>query len=208
MAEFPYIQSSDRLKKFLDHIQLAGVPEKFILKSLEAAGFKSTNDRPIIKIMKFIGFLDGSSAPTDSWKKFRDKSQAGNVLASGIKSGYSDLYQTYPNAHQQGDEALRNYFSANTSVGDAALSQIVKTFRTLVDRADFSDSASADVSDRHQSPVENAATTLNPHIVGTQTRNVGGSTVTINVRLEIPPSDDPAVYEAFFQSMKKHLLSD
>ena len=59
MADFPYIPTAPSVKRFLDHIRSAGIPEKVTIKYLEKVGFKSTNDRYLIGILKFIGFIDG-----------------------------------------------------------------------------------------------------------------------------------------------------
>jgi hypothetical protein len=53
MADFPYSPHAAKLKQFLDHVQKAGVPEKVTIKYLEKVGFKSTNDRYILGILKF-----------------------------------------------------------------------------------------------------------------------------------------------------------
>lgn len=207
MAEYPYIQSSDRLKKFMSHIQVAGVPEKLTTNYLLQIGFKSNNDRPLVKIMKHIGFCDSAGVPTERWQQYRDKSKAGLVLAEAVRNGYSNLFNTYPRAHQISDEDLKNYFGANTSVGAAALGHIVKTFRTLADLSNFSgDVANLQSSDASAASAMSQASRKDEPLLSTSTK-AGGASVVINIRLEIPATDDPAVYESFFKSMNKHLLS-
>ena len=197
MADYPYIQSADRLRRFMNHLKTAGVPGKITQAYLTQVGFKSRNDRPLVTIMKFIGFADSSGTPTSRWKQFRDQSKAGAVLAEGVREGYADIFEVYPDAHRQSDTNVKNFFSANTTVGQAALSHISKTFRTLCDLADFDDLPDPGVS------TPSSSTT--PTVVSRST-SAAGASVTINIRLEIPPTDDPTVYEAFFKSMKKHLL--
>jgi hypothetical protein len=85
------------VKKFLEHIRTAGVPEKVTFKYVESVGFTSSNDRSIITILKFIGFISSSGVPTDVWRGYRPKNdQSKRVLASALRKAYSTLFTTYP----------------------------------------------------------------------------------------------------------------
>jgi hypothetical protein len=64
MADFPYSPQPLSVKRFLDHVQKAGVPDKVTLKYFEKVGFKTTNDRYILGILKFLGFVDSTGVPT------------------------------------------------------------------------------------------------------------------------------------------------
>jgi hypothetical protein len=68
------INNTGSLAKFLEAIKTAGVPERVTFEFLKTLGFKSSNDRPIITIMKGIGFLDTDGKPTEQykWIQFED----------------------------------------------------------------------------------------------------------------------------------------
>src|SRR4030042_6560035 len=121
MADFPYVPNPAGLKKFFAHIQSAGGPEKVTIKYLEKVGFKSTNDRYIIGLLKFLGFIDSGGVPTDMWSKYRSRSNAAAALGGAIQSSYGDLFRTYPDAYRKAKEALRNYFSPHTKVAERTL---------------------------------------------------------------------------------------
>lgn len=53
--------SVTNLHKILNAIQKAGVPEVFNLDFLKDLGFTSSNDRPVIKVLKYLGMLDRKS---------------------------------------------------------------------------------------------------------------------------------------------------
>ena len=61
----PYMPTVGNLPKILQAIQRAGVPEVFTVDFLKDLGFKSSNDRPIIRVLKYLGFLSQSGHPTD-----------------------------------------------------------------------------------------------------------------------------------------------
>ena len=67
-----YLYTVNTLPQILESLQRAQVPPKFTNPFLQALGFKSTNDRAFINVWKGLGFLDGSSTPTDSYRQFRD----------------------------------------------------------------------------------------------------------------------------------------
>ncbi len=76
MAEFPYSPHAANVKRFLDHVQKAVVPEKVTLNYLKKVGF-SSNDRYILGILKFLGFVDACGMPTKTWTDYRNRQAAG-----------------------------------------------------------------------------------------------------------------------------------
>lgn len=68
MADFPYTQSHGNIKKLLEQIQSVGKPAKVTVNWLVSIGLKSSNDRNLLGLLKFIGFIDNTGTPTDVWK--------------------------------------------------------------------------------------------------------------------------------------------
>lgn len=209
---YPYHANTANVKKFMDFIQTAGVPSKVTFQYLSSVGFKSSNDRAILTILKFIGFVDNSGIPSDMWRAYRNKGQSGQVIAAALRKAYATLFTTYPDAHRKDNEALRNFFSSHTSVGEGALGFMVRTFKTLADMGDFDTPldnpelipTSTETGDGHDSGTNGNAVVAARRMVSTTT---SGMTVNINIQLQIPATDKPETYESFFAAMKKHLLS-
>ncbi|MBZ5573299.1 MAG: DUF5343 domain-containing protein [Acidobacteriia bacterium] len=207
---YPYHVNTANVKKFLDHVQTAGVPDKVTFKYVESVGFKSSNDRALITILKFIGFVSSSGAPTDVWRAYRNKSQSRKVLAAALRKGYSTLFTTYPDANRKDNEALRNFFSSHTSVSDGTISYMVRTFKTIADMADFGSPGEAmpeiETNDDDEPEVGKGGgggTVVKRKL----TAGTNGMTVNINIQLQIPATDKADIYDSFFAAMKKHLLS-
>ena len=199
MADFVYMTNPAKIKEALLKIQQSGIPDKVTIKTLESLGFKSKNDRPLLGILKAIDFISSSGEPSSKWQKYRNKKIAPAVLAEGIRMHYSELFKIFPNAHQQDNEALRNFFGTHTKVSSGTLDHIVRTFKTLTEMADFT---SEETSSEHEiqpisSPVPSVHSTLKQN---------AGYTVNINIQLTLPENAKPETFEAFFQAMKKHLL--
>ncbi len=196
MADFPYTPHPATLKKFFAHIQSAGVPEKVSIKYLETVGFKTKNDRYIIGVLKFLGFVDSNGIPTELWSQYRNRSNAMTALAGAIQSKYNDLFQTYPDAYRKDNEALRNYFSPHTTVAESTLGLIVSTFKVLCELANFEGVESIQHKGTGGKP-SGGQPPLPPQL----------PVVNINIQLQLPATDDATIYDKLFAALKKHLLS-
>ena len=106
-TDYPYTTVTNRIEPLFERISHTGLPSKATLKWLEGIGFKSTNDRTLLRILKFLKFVDSSSSPTQLWKDYRGPN-GGVVQGAAIYSSYAELFQVYPNAHQESDSALAN----------------------------------------------------------------------------------------------------
>jgi hypothetical protein len=214
MSVYPYTVVPGNLKKYLTTIQSNGIPPKLTQTVLASQGFKSTNDRAIIGILRGLEFIRDDGTPTDRWRAYRDKQKAGSVLAQAIQGMYADLFGIYPDAYRKDDEALRNFFRAHTTVGDRALSAIVSTFRTLCDLASF-ESSSEDGNGRpniEDDPGSNGfreptETSSSPNIRTSALRSKESPlTININIQLQLPATQDADVYSKLFQALRNHLL--
>ena len=204
MADYTYTQAIGNLKKFLSHVQSAGVPTKVTLKYLVSAGFKSTNDRSIIGVLKSIGFLDSNGTPTDRWKAYRDKSQSSFILATAVRETYSELFKTYPEAQKRDEEALRNFFSAHTTLGAKALGLTVSTFKSLCELSIFD----GEPPGTPPVPLTTSSAPIGTAPITTVSTSSSGVVVNINVELTIPATDKGEIYDKFFAAMKKNLLTN
>src|SRR5438309_2305870 len=110
MTGIPYLTKTTAIKEFLEKVQETGVPTKIDREYLPSIGFTSSSDRPLITLFKFLGFLDKSGAPTDLYRKYRDKKNAKRVLGRALATAYSGLFATYPDAHKRDNDALADYF--------------------------------------------------------------------------------------------------
>jgi hypothetical protein len=201
MADFPYTTNPGRIKPLLDKVKGSGIPDSVSIKTLQAWGFKSTNDRPLLNILKYLGFIDPAGTPSTLWKSYRGDKTSKAVLARAIRLSYGELFKLYPDANRKDTEALRHYFSTNSSVGSDTINFIVATFRRLCDLADF------DAEQVNQEPPDLATKEL----VSTQVRVAAGKpdqgfVLNLNIQLTLPATENAAIYDSLFAAMKKHLL--
>lgn len=207
MAEFPYTPKPSSLPDFLAKIQSTGIPDKVTLKYIESLGFRSKNDRYISPILKSLGFVDSSGVPKERWQIYRDKKRASAELSIAIREAYSDLFTLYPDAYRKDDEALKNFFTSNTSVGERAVSCMVSTFKTLCELADFTSTSQPSSVDSAPATKPQTSGAVATAKLAETVSTLQGITINVNVQLTLPETKDSSIYDSIFESLRKHLLS-
>ena len=194
MPTYPLLTNPKRAREFLTHIHEAGQPEKVTTKYLESVGFKGKNDRGLIRLFKFIGFLDNDGRPHPIYATYRTTPNASAVLADAIRKGYSEVFKTYPDAQVQSDEKLIQLFKGKTGVSEGTARAMVKTFKSLCSAADFAgteaEPAEAEAA-AEQKP-------LRPRVSGTQ--------VHIDLHIHIPDGATEEQIENLLAGIGRHLL--
>ena len=204
-----YINNVGSLSKFLEAIRSAGVPERVTFEFLKTLGFSSSNDRPIISIMKGIGFLDQNGAPTEPYKAFRDPHQGPKILARALRSAYADLFLANTRAYDLPVDKLRGVIATKTSKSDTVVNLIASTFKTLAKAADFIEPpVEAQPIEGHAARTDS---TVNDHSLSQPLHemprpNVTGPTLHYNIQIHLPTTTDITVYNAIFKSVREHLF--
>jgi hypothetical protein len=203
LGKFPYIQNTGSIKEFIEKIPKMGVPQKINTHSLPTLGFKSTNDRPIVPILKFINFIDGSGSPNQNYKDFRDSTKAGGILAAELKKAYSDLFEIYPDAFEKDDQALKDFFAPTTEAGEQVVLATVNTFKTLCSFANFKSAPKETLEIGETEKEREQKNVQGKPVFPTQT----GVTLNVNIQLNLPITDDASVYDKIFKAIKDNLVS-
>jgi hypothetical protein len=202
MSEIPYTPLTGKIKEYFDKFQEAGVPDKVNTAWLKILGFKSGNDAYILRILKYINFIDSSGAPTEFWRQYKDPTKSKIVLAQAIRQGYKELFATYPDANRKDREALYAFFSSKTGKAKATVDLMVNTFTNLCQLADFEAEApklglempKPAVSEKPISYIKSEKGVI-PELH-------------INIQLHLPPTTDSTVYDNLFKALRKYLLSE
>lgn len=201
MKEYPYINTTGKLREFVRKISDMGVPDSVTVTWLPTVGFGSTNHRRIPKVLRFIGFLEGNR-PTSRWQNFRDSSKAPSIMAEAIQEGYDDLYRIYPDAHHRPDSDLKNFFKGQMSGGDQMIASTVATFKALCSFADFE----AVVPEKDEGSAMESRTTKSP-IISINEIDQSVPLVPLHIHLDLHISADAtnAQIDQVFESMARHL---
>jgi hypothetical protein len=203
-----YLISTKNLTDILDAIRNARAPERFTVRFLENLGFKTTNDRLYIPVLKALGMLDQNGAPTQRYFQFLDDSQWKAVLADGIENAYEDLLRLNKKAYELSRQAIIGKLKSLTEgkKSPAVLGYMATTFLELSKRADFEPkTAEASSEAVEETPIEESLS-ASPGAVTPQRMVRGIDSMTYRIEVVLPASRDRAVYDAIFRSLREHLL--
>lgn len=208
--------TTKNLPSFLTAIQSAKAPERFTAKFLSQLEFTSSNDRLYLGVLKGLGFIDESGVPTKRYYAFLDQSESGKVLAEAIREAYEDLFAINKKAQDLSHDDVKNKLKALTQgqKSDNVVNLMAGTFKALAAQADWKAAEVAHVV----APAAGASTSVSTaSAVGT---SAAGSTpsshmqpstldrrfqLRYDIHIHLPESRDPAVFDAIFEAMRKHL---
>lgn len=205
MSEYQYTTVPGKLEGLLDKVRDTGIPDVANTKWLLTIGYKSSNDRGLVRILSFIGFIDDSGTPTDLWKKYRGKNHK-QVLAEGIQLGYRELFNIYPDAYNRSNDELENFFSTRSSAGKQVISKTVSTFKTLCDLADFKSIPTKieQITSSKKSDVPKTVVEPMPAPPNSKASQPSPS-LHIDIQIHISSDASPEQIDQIFASMAKHL---
>ncbi|CDZ24874.1 hypothetical protein CCDG5_1775 [[Clostridium] cellulosi] len=201
-----YLTSMKNVEAIFNSMLSARAPEKFTTRFLEDLGFKSSNDRLFIGVLKALGFIDSNGVPQQRYFDFLDQSQSKRVVAEGIKEAYEDLFNLRKDAQNMSNEEVKNKLKTLTQgqKGDRVIDSMALTFKTLCNYADWTETSPKSI------PITNSENKPNDQgKMSTSTTYKSGSTsmeLHYNIQIHLPETTNMAVYDAIFQSLKKHLM--
>lgn len=205
-----YLTSVKNFEGIMNSILGARAPERFTNKFLEDLGYKSSNDRLILGVLKSLGLLNDTGEPTQRYYDFLDQTQSKKVIATGIQEAYEDLFNLKRDAQNMSQEEVKNKLKTLTqgSKGDKVIDSMARTFKTLCDYADWSEipinsqvnstsaSKNNDISEKPDYVVQNSPKSVESKPISNQ---LG---LHYNIQIHLPETTNMAVYEQYFKALK------
>lgn len=207
-----YLVSTKNFDGIMNSILGAKAPERFTSKFLVDLGYKSSNDRLIISVLKSLGFLNDTGEPTQRYYDFLDQTQSKKILSIGIQEAYEDLFAINKEAQNLTQEDIKNKLKTLTQgqKTDVVLDNMARTFKTLCDYADWSEPSNEVTptqenidkqKERHIN--KNNSEIIDAHSPHSTSNSIG---LHYNIQIHLPETTNMAVYDAIFQSIKNHLM--
>lgn len=203
---YNYTTKTGSLKDFLERVKSKelGIPDKVTLDYLESIGYKSTNDRPIVRVLKSINFIDNSGVPTPDFENFRTENSK-QVMASALRKTYAELFKIYPDPLKKTNTDLENFFAKKEpSLKKGTLEYYVATFKTLCEFADFEaepfETEGAGEKRGKEPEGERGKAPIVPKMPE-------GLSINLNIQITLPVTDNAEVYDKIFEALKKHIFN-
>ncbi len=204
------MSSPGTLGKILNKIIEASVPESFNADFLGTKlGFPGGNQRTFISWAKKCGLLNPDGTPTQLYKNFRNPDFRGAAMAKALKIGYEELYMRNEYAHDLPDKDVKKLISEITGKAhdNNTVAVIVRSFVNAKEFADFEAKTSDKVVEERKIDEKlNKSEAIQVPQEAKSNRVKLGLNYTIN--LVLPKTDDPAIYDAIFKSLKENLLDE
>lgn len=211
-AKLPYLASPGTVKTVLDKIIEAKTPDRFTQDFLETKlGAKGGSARPIIPLLKRIGFLNSDGSTTELYRKFRNSSTMNAAIAEAIKHGYAELFERNEYANELNKPKLLELIGdvSGAEKGNRADDLTATTFMNLKEYADFDDLQN---DEDEASDVPERINLANQESTTHQGRNTGQNdvplTLTYSINLILPETDNIKVFNAIFKSLNDNILKN
>jgi hypothetical protein len=202
----PYMASAGTLPKILNKISKASVPENFNADFLGTKlGFPGGNQRAFISWAKKCSFLNSDGTPTQIYKNFRNPDYQGLAMAKALRNGYSEVYVRNEYCHELERKPFTKLISEITGSphDNSTVKAIVSSFFNAKEFADFE----AKSSTINKKKTEESKKESNPEkIIIPKRENRVNLGLNYTINLVLPKTDDPAIFDAIFKSLKDNLL--
>jgi hypothetical protein len=138
-VSLPYLASNKNLPALFDKIGSAKVPDAFNHEFLQTTiGLKGSNDRSMISLLRYMGFIDQSNVPTAAYRLLKgDKESRKIAWGEGVVRAYRPLFDADHEAYKQGPEKIKGLIAQVAGTDDDATGRIAATFLALVKLGEF-----------------------------------------------------------------------
>jgi hypothetical protein len=214
-TKLPYVVQPTIIKKVLDKVRDAKTPDRFTIDFLQTKlGCRGGNYRQFIPLAKKLGLLNSDGTPTGLYKSFRNPSTTKASVAEGIRTGYRELFDRNEYAGSLSKEELKGLVVEATGLDtkDAVVALICRTFEALRALADFdqklSRARSTESNEDSRGEVEIPRVGAAGASGGSGMEAVPGLDLRLSytINLVLPKTDDPAVFDAIFRTLRDQLL--
>jgi len=203
MAEYPpFMNAYGLITKILNKIKEAKTPGRFTVDFLGTnLGFTSGSAKAFMPFAKRLGLLSSDGTPTELYANFRNPDHSKGAIARAVKTGYAQLYDRNEYAHKLDRSGLEGLIVQVTGLdkGAATLRSIANSFEALKPFADFE--GAEPKTDAHKKK---------PEMLIEHHESANGESLRLNlaytINLNLPKTDDIAVFNAIFKALKENLL--
>ena len=203
MARYPmYMNAYGLLPKILGKIKQAKTPNRFTQDFLATSlDFPGGGAKAFIRVAKRLGLLASDGTPTDLYKRFRNAKESRRAMAQAVRIGYAEVFARNEFANALDREGLEGLIMELTGLekGHDTVSRICSTFFALAEFADFEGELPV-AEEAGEEPTEFGEQPLPPP--------AGEAVLSLSyqINLVLPRTDDIAVFNAIFKSLRENLL--
>jgi len=210
MADYPpFMNAYGLIPKILTKIKEAKTPEHFTQDFLsETLGFAGGSAKAFVPFAKRLGLVGTDGAPTELYGKFRNANHSRGAMAQAVRSGYADLYTRNESAHSLDRKGFEGLVLQATGLdaGSPTLRSIVNSFENLKSFADFGAAPPPPKNDGEDDEEEGDEEEAADQDRAKPQAKQLGLNLAYTINIVLPKTDDVAVFNAIFKSLRENLL--
>lgn len=196
-----YMSSTKNLPAILDAIVKGTAPPKFTVEHLQGLGFKSSNDRAVIPLLKDLKFLSEDGTPTQRYHEYRG--QPSKVLGEALREAYEGIFHINAKPSDADRSAIIGKFKTAHGSSDRVAECQASTFLTLLKLAKFDEKPSSQKEIAAKPSPEAPLTVDVPKESKLSTATA--LSLRYNIEVHLPATKDIEVYRAIFKALREHL---
>ncbi len=198
--ELPYLPSYKNVGMLFEKIKTAKVPDAFTQKFLyDTIGLKAAGDRPLINLLKNLGFLDGSGKPTPRYSSLKNEKIAGIEIARGIKEAYAPLFEANESAHALTANDLKGLVAQVSGADTGTTGKILGTLKALINIADFK---SEETLKNEEKPNKESPTIEIPQMAHPAHQRSLRPEFHYNIQVHLPANGNEETYMNIFNAIR------
>jgi hypothetical protein len=204
-TKLPYVAQPGSIISVLNKVKQAKTPDRFTQDFLQTTlGCKGGNYAQFIPLAKKLGILNTDGSPTILYKRFRNNATSGASMAQAIKNGYHEIFSRNEAADKLDRVQLKGLVLEITGLeeGNTVVQLTCQTFDSLKKLADFKAQPGEGQTEDKEEAGKDGAGDANDEKEGKDV----GLNLTYTINLVLPKTDDPAVFNAIFRSLRENLL--
>lgn len=201
----PYSTSPGVFKTALERMVTAERPDKFSGDFMATVlKIRGGSSRPVPPLLKKMGFISSDGTPADLYSKFKTDSGRSQAAYEGLRSAFGEVFRRNEYAHKADEGAVTDVLVEITGLkrNDQVLRYMLQTFeaiRSFIGKG-------APVGEAQPLPTDGSPS---------ETRQVTERVVTgrglglaYNINIVLPETENIAVFNAIFRSLRDNLLND
>jgi hypothetical protein len=205
--------STGLIPKILDKIKEARTPDRFSQDYLGSVlGFASGSAKPFIPLAKRLTLINSDGTPSPLYNKFRGSDEESKAaMAAAMKIAYAPLYKRNEYVDRLEKKKLEGLVKEATGLEDTSSTfrGIIGTFEALKKYADFESSVDLNAPSEDGVGGSGEAGIANGGDQGDQStmaRELSALRFGYTININLPNTNEIAVFNAIFKSLKEHLL--
>ncbi len=225
-ANYPYVNAPGPLHQFVGKLR-THFPSQVTAETLKKQGLAAKNESYVINTLRFINVLDNDGNKVSENTKFfvSDDSVFSPGLENLIKKAYSDLFDTNGDAvWEMTKSELTTFFRMSDDTSEIVGQRQASTFLALAAQAGHGEVPTISDSGSAAKPVARkkkaAKKTAKPagKSQGDDSQQMaagnglsaehgfGQMAFSLRIEMNLPTTDDQAVYDALFKSIRENLI--